>query len=465
MLPVTPYKKMKREQGFAVLIPAILLSVAGIVFTTNMASLQLTDNQVIGNYYRNNEAFANAESGINYVLSQMDDTDFAEALIQSLPDDASVPRTIADATHHYVVNVYKIDDSKIAISSSGTSMDGTAKREISLQIDFYLNYPIPAAALSTNGKLNLDDTALVNNGCEGLGADECLGKGNIADKLLVSNPNIEDEDSDELCAGGAVGENVIADGVLKGEGEQKLIAQTTDEEGNVSYDWGDISIPEGSEVGGISTDPEMEANSLFEATFGIEKNQENLDRLWDNAAKIDMTNGGDCSDMLQDVSDEDEIVYIKGDCDISQYYAEQSKTSQNKVFTIGSVKHPKLVFIEGGTFITAPNTGTAIVGMMYFLPGKHDDIDENGNYVLDDDGNRVQVEDSSVDMGGINVNGALLSEYKCSHDGYDQTDNTGTKQHFSARFDKLVLGDLYSQMGMGTTGSGYRLTVGTWRDF
>jgi hypothetical protein len=462
MLPVSPPKtsnKMNDEQGFVILTSSILLSIASIMFTTNMASSQMVDNQIIGNYYRNNEAFSNAESGINFVFAQLDDTVMAAAML------ADLPFQYVSTTHHYNIRVEEIYANKVKIVSVGTSIDGTARREINVEVDYFLNYPIPLAALSANGKLNLDDSALVNDGCEGLAMDSCIGSGNVAEQMLVSNPDIEDDVYDELCAGGQVGINIVADGVLKGESELKKIDKITAEDGSDRYDWEKVTILPGSKMGGLSSDENMLASSLFEATFGIEMNQANLDNLWDNTASIDMAFGGECAEMLNNVRSEDEIIFIRGDCEISQYYATQSKTSENKVFTIGSTKFPKLIFIQGGTFITAPNTGIAVVGMLYFLPGKHDRVNEQGNILYGEDGIAIQVEDSSIDMGGINVNGALLSEYKCSHDGYDKTDKNGTKQHFSVRFDKQVLSELYSQMGMGAIGSYYRFSSGTWRDF
>ena len=68
--------------------------------------------------------------------------------------------------------------------------------------------------------------------------------------------------------------------------------------------------------------------------------------------------------------------------------------------------------------------------LLYFIPG------------IDDDGNIM----TSVDMGGVRVNGAMLSEYNCSHNASDKTDNQGTKQHFSARYDKTVLNQLYKNL-------------------
>ena len=57
----------KQQQGFAVLTTVIILSIAGIAYTTHMACLQLIDNKVLANYYRSSEAFANAESGVNLI--------------------------------------------------------------------------------------------------------------------------------------------------------------------------------------------------------------------------------------------------------------------------------------------------------------------------------------------------------------------------------------------------------------
>jgi len=77
----------------------------------------------------------------------------------------------------------------------------------------------------------------------------------------------------------------------------------------------------------------------------------------------------------------------------------------------------------------------------------------------------LYVDKQSIDMGGIRVNAALLTEYNCSHDGYDKTDNKGAKQHFSSRFDCTVLNNLYDSMGFGAFANSYRVVKGTWRDF
>lgn len=452
-----------KQQGFVILTSVVLLTLACIIFTTHMASSQLVDNQIIANYYRNNEAFANAESGINFVLSQLDDPEIAQILLSTLP-------VIYDSTSsHYSVAVQKVNASRLAIRSDGTSVDGSAKRQVSIEVDFYLNFPIPVAALSANGKLNLADSALINNGCEGLSSNDCHA-GNVAENMLISNPAIE-VDGDEECSAGKVGSNVIAEEALKGDSPVKSIAKIIDEDGTERYDWGSVSISEGSEIGSLTPDLELNPSTLFEATLGAEMSEDNLDILWNNSLQIDMRNGGDCSDMLLDVGDQDTIIFIKGDCNISGFNATQSQTSENSVFTIGSVDNPKLIFIEGGTFIASTGTEASVVGMLYFLPGRYDLVDDVGNFIdlegnpLDDFEAVIQVVEPSIELGTISVNGALLTEYQCSHDGYDTQALNVTDQHLSARFDRLVLNELYSDLGVAAIGSGYRLVPGTWRDF
>ncbi|MEI6897429.1 MAG: hypothetical protein V5786_08095 [Psychromonas sp.] len=453
-----------KPQGFVVLTFTVLLCFACILFTTYMASSQLLDNQIIANYYRNKQAFANTESGINFLLDQLGDPVATQLLV------ANLPTTYTNIVHHYTVKVEEINPRKLAITAHGTSADGSAEQEINLEVDFYLHFPTPVAAVSVNGKLNLDDSALINDGCEGLEARDCQANANVADNMLVSNPSLEVEKTD-ACSGESVGVNLIADGVFKGNSSTKVITKIATEEGLERDDWGQTNIPIGSEVAGLTPDDTLDASSLFEATFSLAINEDNLYAFWDQSLKIDMTNGGDCSEELGQVSNEDHIIFIKGDCHISEFYAQQSKTSEHKIFTIGTVDSPKLVFIKGGTFITDSNTGISVLGMVYFLPAMQNLVDESG-YLVDENGDflasqqeAIQVLDLSIDMGDINVNGALLSEYKCSFSGDDKVVQNGTQQYFSARFDKLILETLYENLGFKATASGYRLVVGTWRDF
>lgn len=455
------YSKIQ-QKGFAVLTSAVLLSLASIVFTANMASIQLVDNQVIGNYYRNNEAFINAESGINFVLSKLDDEGIAESILAEMKVSENKRLQFSSEDHHYNVSLTEINSNTLEIISLGKSKDGTAQREIQLQVNYSLDFNIPNAPVSTDGSSNLDDSSGVNDGCEGLSAEACSSKGNIADFLIVTNPsngvepNPENE-ADVLCAGDDFNGNELASNIFYGD--------TDDADGNSRIidnqgDWGDAPPSGSANFLDLQSDPYSQPSSLMESTFGI-----SLDEFKDKmpesyAFVVDMTIEGaeSCSEQLKTVTDEDYLVYIKGDCNIDQNDASHSVTSENKRFTIGSVEFPKMVFMEGGTFTTQPNTGASVVGMLYFIPSESDVIDDEGNIT-------GTAEDLSVDMGGVRVNGAILSEYKCSHDGYDKTDNKGTKQHFSSRYDKTILNSLYSVLGMGAVDSGYQLVEGSWRDF
>lgn len=479
---------MRTQTGFAVLASAIILSLASIVYTANLAQSQLVDNQVLANHYRNKEAFVNADSGVNLILSKLNNAEIAEDMLPSLP--FTFPEEVTTSTP-YQVSVERVATNRLQISSSGRSLDGSAAKEISLQVYYAVSYDIPISPITSDGKLNIDNTGTINDGCEGVSADECRSEGNIAEKLMISQPGSE-QTAVEPCTGGdsSIGINSVATEAINSSYENDSNGSTYSsfqQAGLVSEvvnnDWGPAHSSEGTVFENADPISDMNnAESLFESMFGVtlESGKEVLDSSGD-VMRIDMTNPNavSCSEQLKEVDDETTVIYIKGDCNIDQNDASHSATSENQRFTIGSPDNPKMVFIEGGTFITQPNTGASVIGMLYFLPSMVGMVDADGNPLqqngellpLDKHGDPLPgyeqgtEELASVDMGGIRVNGALLSEYQCSHDGYDKTDSTGSKQHFSARYDKTVLNNLYGQLGMDPEGYSYQLVEGTWRDF
>ena len=487
----------KREKGFAILTTTLLLSIASIAFSVNMASTQLIDNQIVANNYRNQQAFVNAESGINLILSKLDKVDIAKDFLSDLSAGNYSYNSISN---HYIVTVSRVHTNRMLIESIGKSSDGTAKRSIQVQVDYAINFNVPDAPLSLNGALNLDHSASLNDGCEGVAAEDCVSAGNIADNLLVSNPSAMEYDPsapvvdqasqgylDAVCMGAEVNSNgslnLNAEGVpINAEGiainatvaeggsyqtniiDPNVILSGVD--GNRIVDnggsWEDSSnTDDGDFFDSLGlTATSSEPRSLFEKTFGVEHTLATMGLIEVSASFpetattffVDMNDGmsGSCSSRLEGVADQHSLIYIQGDCDVSQTDAAGTHYSENKRFTIGSVENPKIVLIEGGTFITAPNTGASIVGIAYFLP------------VLDSNDNPLS---KSVVMGGLRVNGALLSEYRCSSNSYHKADSKGTKEHFSSRFDRTILNELYDGIGMGANDSLYRVIEGTWRDF
>ena len=462
---------IKKNKGFVVLLSTMLLSVAAISLTTNMAGTQLIDNQVMANYYRSSEAFINAESGVHMILSQIDKSSSLLAFL---------PLSYRPSDNHYTVDVERVNKNTVAISSSGRSKDGSAQRTIQLQIYHQVSYNVPKSALSSNGKLNLDATTIINNGCEGLNAEQCNSPGNLAKYSLISAPSNETQQTD-LCTGTSLGENLIEDGVFSGEnnniqiiGEEKNI---TDKEGNALIDaFGDkiteltswsYEQPAGSVFYDLPSGEHLSPSTLFESTFGVNR-EAGIDALQvsSDVVTIDTQRNGaaSCSKQLLNIDKEISTIYIKGDCKIEESDTFKSITSGNNRFTIGSVDYPKQVFIEGGHFITEANIDTSIIGMLYFLPGKHPAVDENNQLVLNEDGETVLVEDNSIEMNGIRVNGALLSDYNCSYAG-NQGDNLNNNVNFSVRYDKTVLNKLYKNIGSVVVNSGYSIIEGSWRDF
>ncbi|PKG40633.1 pilus assembly PilX N-terminal domain-containing protein [Psychromonas sp. Urea-02u-13] len=515
MLPNTcnklPFKKLKTQQGFAVLTSAILLSVAGIVFTANMASSQLVDNQIIGNYYRNNEAFANAESGMNFVLSILDDPALAKKLHEDLYNSNNGEVIYPSTANHYSVTVSG-SASGVSIESIGKSMDESATRVIALDVETYVNFTIPESPIGVNGKINFYKFNSGNSGCNGLDPQDCLADGNIAETIIESNPGILGKATDE-CSGMDTSATTYNQNSFDMSG-------SSDDSDNAVLDnegiW-ESSVKPGSTIFGIPVNNSVieTPTSLFEATYGIEFSEENIVKIKEYSAEVGesgviLIDGERCDEELQDVGEQDDVIFITGDCEISNSYAEQSVSSENKILTIGSTKHPKLVFVEGGSFVTAPNTGAKVMGMLHLLPSVLVDTNVDGVDILTDfngtvidglegvyfneDEQLVKLVDGveefvgidgdfsrdtvlksdlvTVNLSGVTVDGALLSEYKCTYSGRttesqdeSSTGQQDTKEHFSANYDKLLLGALYSEMNQDSIGNGYRLISGTWRDF
>ncbi|WP_354623626.1 pilus assembly PilX N-terminal domain-containing protein [Psychromonas sp. MME2] len=456
-------KFIKHQRGFAVLITALLLCLAGIAFTTNMAFSQLIDNQIAGNYYRNREAFLNAESGINLMLSKIT---ASASLLNTLPI------SYHPAGASYSVSVERINKNSVALSAVGMSQDGTAQREIHLQINHELTYNIPLAALSVNGKLHLNDDVVINDGCEGVNASLCKSPGNIAKYQLVTHPSNETQATAE-CTGHSLAQNVFASNLLHGDnfltvGEQKSVI---DEYGFATLET--VNWPENRTAAmqfhGLEVTEDVSPSSLFESTFGVSESDAMFAlQSANDVAMIDM-NDGDVTNCLTRLTEVDEAVstiYIEGDCDLMRddLYALDAEKTQR--VSIGSVDNPKLLLIKGGHFVSEAKTDVVIFGMVYFLPGSGELFDENGNVIVDPDTEQVmQAREQSVDLGNLSVNGAVLSEYNCSYSGSDNAEASLNAAPLSVRYDKTVLNKLYQNRGSLAVSAGYRVVAGSWKDF
>lgn len=456
------------SKGFAILASVLLLCIAGIVFTVNMAFSQLIDNQLMGNYYRNHEAFVNAESGIHLILSKIDQS---TSLLNVLPLSYEPPGS------HFTVQIERINKNTVSINSFATSNDGSAKRQIYVEVNHEVTYKLPVAAISSDGKLNLDASATINEGCEGVNRFDCKSPGNIAKYQLVSQPNKEIESS-EACTGSSLGENVIDQNALysdKLSNNFMIIGEkisVIDKYGNTTLEtitWPQ-NIVKGDDFYGHTVDENLSPTSLLESTFGVNR-EDALDKLNNSpdVLRIDMNDGDktSCSRRLGELDPSISTIYIKGDCNIEPHQQFIAMASIEKRFTIGSVDNPKLVFMEGGTFVNESSEGVSVMGLLYFLPSVIDKLDSQGRPVVDPNNinQYLQVEKPEVDMGGIRINGAVLSEYRCSHNGLDKFDITGKKQHFSVRYDKTVLNKLYENLGRMSIDSGYSIIKGSWKDF
>lgn len=455
------------ERGYVVLLTTVILSFAGILYTSNMVSLQIIDNKVLGNYYRNNEAFTNAESGINLILNKLNSIDVAKSMLTSLP--FTYPEHTSSLL--YKVEVNKINHNKLSIVSIGTSSDKSASRQVSLEVYHYFSFNIPKAPLLSNGKLTFDDANSINDGCEGLSMADCRSPGNISKDLMISQPSklvVSNEERDnnallQRCALPAsvdnINVNVININALQG--------QLEDAEGNsrikevINGHWGKAEASTGDVFEQVSSIANLNnAGSLFESTFG--STWEQTKSVFINnplVADIDMTFNSDldCSQQLQSIEQHINIIYIKGNCNIRS-----SDLSTMNTFSVGSSDAPKMVLIEGGQFITPNNANVTINGLLYLIPQVNDLTDSNGE-VIYIDGIKQTHQEKAINLAGVNVQGALLSEYDCSISLHDSTSDN--HKSVSIRYDNNKLNRLYEQIGMSPSASYYQLVAGSWRDF
>jgi hypothetical protein len=462
------------QKGFAVLITTVILSIASITYTANMAYLQLMDNKVLGNYYRNNQAFLNAESGIDLILNKLSSVTVANEMVSNLP--FVYPSEISMGMP-YQVTVSELGINQLGISSVGYSLDGTALRNISMAVDYQIDFATPSAALLSNGKINVSASDLINDGCEGLSSAECRSPGSIAEQVIISHT----ESLDTRLAEGKVGldsEWCVGDIDANNNHENNIDftaiqGELIDEAGVSRFkdinnsDWGNAPALTGDIFGEINQieDPDKR-RSLFESTFGAawEAVKQRF-ATSESVAHIDMTgfNVMSCSEQLQSIDADTAIIYIQGDCDIASHSLSASNHTVNNQFTIGSTADPKMVLMEGGTFTSTANIDTSIIGMLYLMPDTEEVLDSNGNPIYIDGIKQIK-QALSVDLGGINVNGSLLSDYDCA--ASKQHDLTSTPQStFSIRYGKQTLNKLYQNLGMIPSAIHYQYVAGSWRDF
>ena len=446
-----------KHRGFAVLTIVMVLSIASIAYTTNMAYLQLMDNKVLSNYYANSEAFINAESGINLVLNKLSSAKNAHDMLSQLPFTYVTPDNSNVA---YQVAVTSLTNNKLSISSIGYSSDKSALRNIFLEVYYDVNFDIPNAPLSSNGRLNIKATDTINDGCEGLSSIDCLSPGNIAESIVISHPEVNlNEQTLAMCPD----ENNIAQQVIAGE-----LVNTTDTSRVKSVNqqqWGGAATFSNAIFDKIPPiDNINDSASLFESTFAVTWSDAKAHFVQsEEVAYIDMRygHGMDCSQQLAQLDDAISIIYIEGDCQINPLDAVASTFSGDQHFTIGSTEQPKMVFMEGGTFIAPEDIQSAVIGMLYLLPESEALLNTNTNQ----DGLLSMASQQAINLSGIKVNGALLSEYSCSHTQLLVGDEQQENSDLSVRYDKQVLKTLYEQLAVVPSSSHYQLVAGTWRDF
>ena len=425
-------KKQSNHAGFAVLTIVLLLSLASLIYTLNMAQVQLLDNQLLANDYRNKEALLHAESGVSLMLNQLNHANAASQLLNQLP---FVYPDVLSSNVPFQVQLSQQVDQPLQITSTGYSQDLHAMKQIVLTLQAVTRYGIPESGVTSNAALTLNDKAKIQRDCESQGCTDAELAAPLIDARLFNSP---------LCLDSAS---------LNLPSEQINLQQQLN-----PHSWGTATSFAGTFLDNAGTLIDMNtAQSLFEKTFGTYRS----DALYtlsmadgvitinteDTALKGDMNTL--CRQALQQTDDNHQVLYIQGDCDL---------TSNTTPYILGSSEYPKIIFIEGGRFIS--QAGVRINGLLYYLPGKQPVLNAEGEKVYLN-GVLQTMEEQTVNLTGVQVNGALLSEYACSYN----TQEAEQAPFLWVNYNQDVLNTLYQQLTVLPLSVQYKQAQGSWRDF
>jgi len=425
-------KKQSNHAGFAVLTIVLLLSVASLIFTLNMAQVQLLDNQLLANDYRNKEALLHAESGVNLMLNQLNHANVVSQLLNDLP---FVYPVVLSANDPFQVQLSQQVDQPLQITSTGYSQDHHAMKQIVLTLQALAHYGIPESSVTSNAALTLNDKAQIQRDCEKLGCTDAELAAPLIDARLFNSP---------LCLDSAS---------LNLSSEQRNLQQQLQ-----YHPWGAATSFAGTFLDNAGTLIDMNtAQSLFEKTFGAYQSEalytlsmaEGVTTINTTETALSDDVNSLCRQTLQQTDDNHQVLYIQGDCDL---------TNNTTPYVLGSSEYPKMIFIEGGRFIS--QVGVKINGLLYYLPGKQPVLNAAGEKVYLN-GVLQTMEEQTVNLTGVQVNGALLSEYACSYNA----EETEQAPFLWVNYNPDVLNTLYQQLNVLPLSVQYKQAQGSWRDF
>ena len=135
--------------GFAIFSVLVLLSMACLIFSLKVASIVRLDEQRLADDFRRLEAFTHAGSGISFIMSQLSSVDGAQRIRAYLDKKCHLSKLkncesyFKNSVPPFTLKLSLQSKGAIKITSMGTSFDGQAHKNISINIKTLACVPRP----------------------------------------------------------------------------------------------------------------------------------------------------------------------------------------------------------------------------------------------------------------------------------------------------------------------------------
>ncbi|WP_094751489.1 hypothetical protein [Psychromonas sp. CD1] len=154
----------KKQKGFAIFTLVTLLTMACLTFSLKMVSIVRWENQRLGDNFRSLEAFINAESGMNLLLSQLVSVSGTQRITTYLDKSchfANIKNCLPYIENNeppFTLILSWRHDKTIEFISMGASKDGQAHKKIHINVKFSNDISDCSSGFENRGKVvNLDN--------------------------------------------------------------------------------------------------------------------------------------------------------------------------------------------------------------------------------------------------------------------------------------------------------------------
>lgn len=352
---------IRKRQGAATLIMTVILLVSITLIVIFAAKYSVTQQKIISNGNRNQQAFEAAETGLEFGLSYLRQNSATilatkvSGYVQPYSDSNTTNVTLANGSKYSIVysNPVANNYTLILITSTGTSDDGSATHTVSQQVQF-------GSILGTSPTNSL------------------TAKGNVS--LTGNSEIINTVNNHTVASGGNTSLGGSATTVTSGGTSSTASVMKSDIQQNVS------SISSQSDA------------DFFSTYFGLSQAtvKSNANYTYSNVGDYSATLSGKTGSVIW----------------IDQTDGNQATISGN--VTIGSAASPNIIIVNGSLKLS----GSAIIyGLVYVIGGETTDSTVTGNTAI----NGALISSFNLDLKGstaITYNSTILNSIKNSVGNY-----------------------------------------------